>query len=154
MAAICAEELQLMQQKSTRGALLIEYIVATLGLPFAFISIAILSIYLFILTFLYFKQLSIERLNVCYDITKPYCVKCLKRVYKNEQIMLKNSRKLQNVRIMKWIYQWMIERLEDRAEILIFTVDEHISEKLVTIISDIEAQKPMKSNWTKELHAL
>jgi hypothetical protein len=154
MASVCVEELLMMEKKSTRGSLLTEFIVATLGLPFAYITITIVSIYLYMLMYFYFKQLSIDQLNGCYDIKKQQCVRCLKKIYKNEQIALKNAKTLQNVVFLRWIYSWMIDRLEERAETLIFIVDEDISKNLAMIISDLETRKPTKSNWTQELDAL
>lgn len=154
MATICAEELQLMQKKSTRSSLLVEYIAVSLELPFAYLSIAIVSMYLFILMFFYFKTISVNRLSACYDVTKPHCVKCLRKIYKNEQNILKFSRKLQKKPFLKWIYCWIGNKLEDRAETLILSVDEEASRKLISIIHNIETRKPEKSNWTQELHAL
>jgi len=68
--------------------------------------------------------------------------------------MLRISRKLQEKPLLKWIYRWMIDRLEDRAETLIFSVDDEASKKLVSIISKIETQKLERSNWAQELHVL
>ncbi|MGO9177521.1 MAG: hypothetical protein ACLQED_15505 [Desulfobaccales bacterium] len=147
------DDLKRYKQVADNGALLAQYILLAFRLPFAYLTVILFSIQLFFMMFVYFRTASIENFAKCCNLSEPKCQECLLKIYKSEQRILKKSLLLKDKFIIGWAFNWIANKLEDRAETLVLSVNKQVSDSIKKLINNIEKGDLLKRDWREQVNA-
>jgi len=150
-ACLEAKELNEMKEKAEAMANLVS---AVVSFPFHLVSYIFNSYRLFMHIYLYFRVVSMERLTKCCKPGEQVCVDCLAKIYEFEQTMLKNSLQYTGYRFVGWGFKRIAEKIEDRSETLMLSINKDVNNAVNKFIDKIEKGGLSNSGWQEQLNAL
>jgi hypothetical protein len=151
--AACSEakELNEMRERAETMAKLVSTLVR---FPFRYFSFIINSYRLFFKIFLYFRAVKIDRLAKCCEPREQVCIDCLTKIYEFEQEMAVSFREVTKYRFIGWGFQKIVDKIDDRSEVLVLSIDKSAVNSINKLIDKIEKGGMSNLDWQEQIDAL